>query len=52
MRDLFLRLREAARRRGLCGRFSLVLEVEASTLNKEDVVARLIGQRLAPHPER
>jgi len=52
MRDLFLRLRGAASRRGLCGRFSLRLEVEASTINREDVVARLISQRLAPHPER
>jgi hypothetical protein len=33
MRDLFLCLREVARRRGLCGRFSLRLDVEASTLN-------------------
>jgi len=52
MRDLFLRLREAARRRGLCGRFSLRLDVEASTINPDDVVVRLISQRLAPHPER
>jgi hypothetical protein len=35
MRDLFLRLRVAARRRGLCGRFSLGLDVEASTINRE-----------------
>jgi Multicopper oxidase len=34
MRDLFLRLREAARRRGLCGRFSLVLERSFFTLSK------------------
>jgi hypothetical protein len=52
MRDLFLRLRKAADRRGLCGRFSLRLHVEASTINREDVVAQLISQRLVPHPER
>ena len=52
MRDLFLRLRAAARRRSLCGRFSLRLDVEALTINQEDVVARLISQRLGSHPER
>ncbi|MGH7046807.1 MAG: hypothetical protein ACREE2_10540 [Stellaceae bacterium] len=52
MRDLFLRLRKEARRRGLYGRFSLRLSVEAATIDLEDVVARLISQRLAPHPER
>ena len=52
MRDLFLRLREEAGRRGLCGPFSLRLDVEASALDREEVVARLVSQRLAPHPER
>jgi len=52
MRDLFLRLRGKADRRGLHGRFSLRLDVEASVLDREEVVACLVSQRLAPHPER
>jgi hypothetical protein len=52
MRDLFLRLRAEAGRRGLCGRFSLRLDVEASALDVEEVVACLVRQRLAAHPER
>ncbi len=52
MRDLFLRLSREASRRGLFGYFGLNLDVEASVLDRDEVVARLISQRLAPHPER
>jgi len=52
MRDIFSRLQDEAERRGLYGRFSLRLNVEASCLDRNDVVATLIRQRLAPHPER
>lgn len=52
MRGLFLALREAAWNKGLCGRFFLTLSVEASEIDVNDVVTKLVGQRLAPHPNR
>jgi hypothetical protein len=52
MRNLFVRLRTEAVRRGVFGRFSLRLNVEASAFDCEEVVACLVRQRLAPHPER
>ncbi|TRL38356.1 hypothetical protein FM996_00565 [Methylosinus sporium] len=50
MRRLFLALREAARKKGLSGTFHLTLSVEASKLDFDDVVAKLVSQRLAPDP--
>ncbi|TBZ21004.1 hypothetical protein [Rhizobium leguminosarum] len=52
MRQLFLSLRAASHKRGLHGTFHLELSVEASTLDPEDVVQRLISQRLVPDPSR
>ena len=52
MRSLFLKLREAARRKGLNGTFRLTLSVEASQVDLNEVVDRLVSQRLAPRPER
>ncbi len=52
MRRIFLSLRQAARRKGLCGTFNLILSVEAAQIHIEDVVAKLVSQRLAPRPER
>lgn len=52
MRDLFVRLRSEALRKGLAGRFSLRLEVEASELDLDEVARCLVSQRLAAHPER
>jgi hypothetical protein len=43
MDDLFLRLRAEAGRRGVCGLFRARLDVEASALDREEVVARLIS---------
>lgn len=51
-RSLFLALRKSARQKGLCGTFELTLSTEASEIDVADVVAKLISQRLAPHPER
>ncbi len=51
-RGLFLALREAARKKGLCGTFHLTLSVEASEIDINDVVTKLVSQRLAPHPDR
>lgn len=52
MRTLFRTLREACRRVGLYGAFELRLTAEAVALPVADVVAALIGQRLAPDPSR
>jgi hypothetical protein len=52
MRELFAVLRAEAVRLGVCGRFSLRLDIEASALDREEVVRCLVRQRLVPHPER
>ncbi len=52
MRELFLSLEIEAKRKGLTGRFEVFLSVEAKQMPAEEVVARLISQRLAAHPER
>lgn len=51
MRGLFLKLESEAVKKGMHGRFELRLDVEARHAPADDVVARLISQRLAPHPE-
>jgi hypothetical protein len=50
MRRLFLALRNAARKKDLCGAFHLTLSVEANSIDVNDVVAKLVSQRLAPQP--
>jgi hypothetical protein len=52
MRQLFLALETEAKRRGLWGRFELFLSVEANAAPAQEIAARMISQRLAPHPER
>lgn len=52
MRALFAVLRAEASKRGLCAAFRLTLSVEASQIDIGDVAAKLVSQRLAPHPER
>jgi hypothetical protein len=52
MRSIFLALEREARPKGLSGRFDLHLSVEASLAPRDEIVARLVSQRLAPHPER
>jgi hypothetical protein len=52
MRGLFLTLEIEAERKGLTGRFEVFLSVEARQMPAEEIVARLISQRLAAHPER
>lgn len=52
MRALFRRLRQEACRLCVYGAFELRLEIEASRLPVEDVVAALVGQRFAPDPRR
>jgi hypothetical protein len=52
MNRLFRVLDAGARSRGVWGRFTLALAVEAKTAPVGDVVASLLRQRLAAHPER
>jgi hypothetical protein len=52
MNRLFRILDDGARSKGLCGRFTLDLAVEAETVPIGDVVASLLRQRFAAHPER
>jgi hypothetical protein len=52
MRRLFLTLELDAKNKGLIGRFELFLSVEAHLMPVEEMVARLVSQRLAAHPER
>jgi hypothetical protein len=52
MRRLFLALRDAARRKDLSGVFHLTLSEEAAAIDVNEVVAKLIVQRLAPQPNR
>lgn len=52
MQEVFLALRETALRRGVCGTFHLTLSEEAEAIDVGDVIAKLIGQRLAPDPSR
>jgi hypothetical protein len=52
MNRLFRILDDGARSEGLCGRFTLDLAVEAETVPIGDVVASLLRQRFAAHPER
>ena len=52
MRSIFLALEREARAKGLYGRFELQLKVEVSHTPASEIVARLISQRLAAHPER
>jgi len=52
MRELFLALEVEAKGKGLTGRFELLLSVEANLMPASEIVARLISQRLAAHPER
>jgi hypothetical protein len=52
MERLYLELESQAQRKGLFGRFDLQLSVEVSKAPIAEIVARMISQRLAPHPER
>lgn len=52
MRRLFLSLRATARRYGLYGTFQLELLVEAKLIDANDIVQRLVSQRLLPNPSR
>ena len=52
MRALFVALRSAARAKGIFGVFHLTLSVEVESVDAQDVIAKLVGQRLAPDPER
>jgi hypothetical protein len=52
MRELFFALEVEAKAKGLTGRFELRLSVEANLMPAPEIVARLVSQRLAAHPER
>lgn len=52
MRRLFLDLEREASAKGLVGRFELRLSVEAQLGPASEIVARMISQRLAAHPQR
>ena len=52
MRQLFLTLEVDAKKKGLTGRFELFLSIEAHLMPVAEIVARLVSQRLAAHPER
>jgi len=52
MRGLFLELEKQALSRGLYGRFDLHLKVEADLAPVQEIVSRIISQRLAAHPDR
>ncbi|MFZ5693241.1 MAG: hypothetical protein ACOY5F_18540 [Pseudomonadota bacterium] len=52
MRQLFFALELEAKMKGLWGRFELFLTVEANAMPVQEIVVRMISQRLAPHPER
>ncbi|AUX79279.1 hypothetical protein [Sinorhizobium fredii] len=52
MRRLFLLLRVAARRHGLYGTFHVELTTEAGAIDAEEIVRRLVSQRLLPNPAR
>ncbi|QEX15431.1 hypothetical protein FRZ44_07150 [Hypericibacter terrae] len=52
MRRLFSQLEIESNKRGLYGRFDLHLKVESNAIPSNDIVAGLISQRLAPHPDR
>jgi len=52
MKSLFSRLRSMAAQKGICGTFELRLDVEAANADPEEIVATLVRQRLAGHPER
>jgi len=52
MRTIFMALRDAAQRKGVSGVFHLTLSEEAGSVDISDVVAKLVGQRLAPQPAR
>lgn len=52
VRDIFLALEQAAAAKGLAGRFELHLTVEIGLAPASEIVARMISQRLAAHPER
>jgi hypothetical protein len=51
MNRLFRILDDGARNKGIWGRFTLTLAVEAEAAPTDDVVASLLRQRLAAHPE-
>jgi hypothetical protein len=52
MRGIFLQLEREASAKGLTGRFDLTLNVEVDEGLANEIVARLIAQRLAARPER
>lgn len=52
MRRIFLALEREASTKGLVGRFDLRLSVEARLAPVDEIIARMISQRLAAHPER
>lgn len=52
MRDLFVRLRQLTRARGVAGAFELRLTVEAKDLDLDEVAATIFRQRLAAHADR
>jgi hypothetical protein len=52
MRSLFEKLHSEATRKGMTGLFQLRLSVEAPSAPADDIVAALVGQRLAPRPSK
>lgn len=52
MRQLFTKLEIEAGKRGLYGSFELSLTIEARNMPVEEIIACMIRQRLAAHPER
>jgi len=52
MRAIFLALEREASAKGLTGRFDLQLNVEVRPDLTPEIVARLVSQRLAAHPEQ
>jgi hypothetical protein len=52
MRQLFMELAAETAKRGLQGRFDLRLTVELRQVSIKEIVASLVSQRLAPHPNR
>lgn len=52
MRVLFSNLRARALKLGLMGRFDLSLNTALTNSAIDEIAARLVGQRLAPHPDK
>jgi hypothetical protein len=52
MRGIFLALEREASAKGLSGRFTLELNAEVQPDQTNEIVGRLVGQRLAAHSER